>query len=172
MSTGLVGALFYTGIYFVGDNFVLVATFLVIQAIPGNVSLMARNFLLPDVIEYSRYMTGKDCAGICASLTTFVNKLSAAIAASLGLFILGMSGWVDVEATDFADLAAQAVPQTQTALDALWIIFALIPAIGIILSVVIMAFYKLKDKDIALMIKCNAGEITREECEAQLSRKY
>ena len=35
-----------------------------------------------------------------------------------------------------------------------------------------MFFYKLKDADVALMAKCNAGEITREECEAQLSNKY
>ena len=33
-------------------------------------------------------------------------------------------------------------------------------------------FYKLRDKDVELMAKCNAGEITREECEAQLSRRY
>ena len=32
--------------------------------------------------------------------------------------------------------------------------------------------FVVKDKDIELMAKCNAGEITREECEAQLSRKY
>ena len=35
-----------------------------------------------------------------------------------------------------------------------------------------MSLYKLRDKDAALMAKCNAGEISRAECEAQLSRKY
>lgn len=54
----------------------------------------------------------------------------------------------------------------------MWVIYALIPLIGVILGVLVMGFYKLKDKDVALMAKCNAGEITREECEAQLSRKY
>ena len=33
-------------------------------------------------------------------------------------------------------------------------------------------FYKLNDKDVQIMAKCNSGEITREEAERQLSRKY
>ena len=32
--------------------------------------------------------------------------------------------------------------------------------------------YKLNDKDVQIMAKCNSGEITRAEAEAQLSRKY
>ena len=54
----------------------------------------------------------------------------------------------------------------------LWIVYMLIPAIGTILGVAVMSLYKLRDKDAALMAKCNAGEISRAECEAQLSRKY
>ena len=54
----------------------------------------------------------------------------------------------------------------------MWLIYALIPLIGTLLGVLVMIFYKLKDEDVALMAKCNAGEITREECEAKLSRKY
>ena len=33
-------------------------------------------------------------------------------------------------------------------------------------------FYKLNDKDVQIMAKCNSGEITREEAEKLLSRKY
>ena len=32
--------------------------------------------------------------------------------------------------------------------------------------------YKLNDKDVQIMAKCNSGAITREEAEALLSRKY
>ena len=48
----------------------------------------------------------------------------------------------------------------------------LIPALGTLLSIVVVAFYRLKDEDAKLMAQCNAGEISREECEARLSRKY
>ena len=62
--------------------------------------------------------------------------------------------------------------QPQSALDLLWIVYMLIPAIGTILSILVMVFYKLDDKDVQIMAQCNAGEISREECEAKLSRKY
>lgn len=85
---------------------------------------------------------------------------------------MGLSTWIPVEADSFEELAQLNVQQPQSALDTLWIVYMLIPAIGTILGVVLMSFYKLRDEDAALMAKCNAGEITREECEAQLSRKY
>ena len=69
-------------------------------------------------------------------------------------------------------MVAQGIVQPQSALDVLWIVFALVPAIGTLLGVLIMFFYKLKDQDVELMTKCNSGEITRAECESQLSTQY
>lgn len=169
---GLIGGVIYTMIFFTSGNIIPAAILLVLQSVPGNMALMGRSFLLPDTMEYARYKTGKDCSGICAALSSFVTKLTASLSASLGLFILGMSDWIPIEATDFADLAAQNIPQTQSALNTLWVIYTLIPGIGTILGIIILAFYRLKDKDVELMALCNSGKITREECEAKLSRKY
>ena len=105
-------------------------------------------------------------------MNSFVTKLTQSVASSLGLFLLGLSGWIEIEATDFADVAAQNIQQPASALNMLWIVYTLIPAVGTLLGILVMVFYRIKDKDIDLMIKCNAGDITREECEAQLSRKY
>lgn len=41
-----------------------------------------------------------------------------------------------------------------------------------IAALLLYLFYNLKDKDAELMAQCNAGKITREECESRLSRKY
>lgn len=172
LSTGLIGALIYGMIYFGGPNIILASALLVLQALPGNVSNVAKGFILPDTIEYARYKTGTDCSGISFALNSFVTKLTASLSASLGLFLLGLSSWVNITATDFADLQAQGIVQPQSALDVLWIVFALVPAIGTLLGVLVMFFYKLKDQDVELMTQCNAGQITRAECEAQLSRQY
>ena len=94
------------------------------------------------------------------------------VSSSLGLFILGLSNYIPVPTESFEDIAAAGVTQPQEAMDVMWVIYALIPLIGTLLGVLVMGIYKLKDKDVELMAKCNAGEITREECEAQLSRKY
>lgn len=170
MVTGLIGAVIQLGIYFVGPVFAVCATLLVLQAPFSNMSNVAKSFFLPDTIEYTRYKTGKDCSGICNALSSFVTKLTASVSSSLGLFILGLSDYIPVAAESFEDLQAAGVVQPQGAMDTMWLIYALIPMVGVLLSVMLMGFYKLKDSDVALMAKCNAGEITREECEAQLSK--
>ena len=159
-------------IYFVGPVFAVCCALLVIQAPFSNVSNVARTFFLPDTIEYTRYKTGKDCSGICNAISSFVTKLTSSVSASLGLFILGLSDYIPVEAESFEDLAAAGVVQPRAAMDCMWIIYALIPLVGVLLGVAVMAFYRLRDEDVALMAKCNAGEISRKECEAGLSRKY
>ena len=80
--------------------------------------------------------------------------------------------WVSVEANSFADLEAAGVVQSETALHGLWIAYALVPAIGALLALVFYAFYRLNDKDVQIMAKCNAGELSRTQAEAMLSRKY
>lgn len=172
MVCGIIGALIQLSIYFVGPIFWMCCTLLVLQAPFGNMSNVAKSFFLPDTIEFTRYKTGKDCAGICNAIQSFVTKLTSSVSSSLGLFILGLSGYITVEADSFEDLAAAAIVQPKAAMDCMWAIYALIPLIGVLLGVLVMVFYKLKDKDATLMAQCNAGEITREECEAQLSVKF
>ena len=172
MVCGVIGALIQLSIYFVGPVFWVCCALLVIQAPFGNISTVAKTFFMPDTIEYTRYKTGKDCSGICNSLSSFVTKLTSSVSSSLGLFILGLSNYISVPAESFEDIAAAGVTQPQEALDVMWLIYALIPLLGTLIGVLVMWFYKLKDEDVALMAKCNAGEITREECEAKLSRKY
>lgn len=169
---GTIGALIQLSIYFVGPIFAICCALLVIQAPFGNISNVAKSFFLPDTIEYTRYKTGKDCSGICNALSSFVTKLTSSVSASLGLFILGLSNYIPVVAESFEDLERAGVTQPPEALNVMWIIYALIPLVGTLLGVLVMGFYKLRDQDVALMAKCNAGEISREECEAQLSRKY
>ena len=170
--TGMIGAIIQLSMYFVGPVFAVCCTLLVLQAPFGNMSNVAKTFFLPDTIEYTRYKTGKDCSGICNAISSFVTKLTSSVSASLGLFILGLSNYIPVQAESFEDIAAAGIVQPQQALDCMWMIYALIPLIGVLLGVLVMVFYRLKDEDVALMAKCNGGEITREECEAQLSRKY
>ena len=159
--------------FFCRDNKMLFIVLGGFCAIPNALISVVRTYIAPDTIEYTRYKTGKDCSGIFYSLQSFLNKTVTGLVGSVALYILAVFGWKEVTGDSFADLAAQGVTQTQTALNALWNLGYLIPAIGFAISAVLLyAFYNLKDKDAELMSKCNAGQITREECEAKLSRKY
>ena len=161
-------------LYFFGRNnkiFFIVGGGLL--AIPNALIAVVRTYIAPDTIDYTRYKTGKDCSGIFYSLQSFLTKALNGVVGSIALYILALSGWQEVTGDSFADLAAQGVAQSQQALDALWNLGYLIPAIGFaIAAVLLFVFYRLKDGDAALMAQCNAGKITREECESRLSRKY
>jgi len=126
----------------------------------------------PDCAEYGEYKSGISAKGITFAIQTFSVKITGAVSSSLALFLLGCFSWISVEAESFEQLAAMNIQQSAGALSGLWIVYALVPVIGMILSTFFYLGYKLNDKDVQIMAKCNSGEITREEAEAQLSRKY
>ena len=138
----------------------------------GARSALSGFMFTPDCAEYGQYKTGTDAKGITFAIQTFSTKINAAVSSSLGLFLLKFFDWVSVEANMFADLEAAGVVQSETALHGLWIAYALVPAIGALLALVFYAFYRLNDKDVQIMAKCNAGELSRTQAEAMLSRKY
>ena len=160
-------------IYFAGyDNQGLFLTLTCIRTIPMSIVGILAFMFTPDCAEYGEYKSGISAKGITFAIQTFSVKITGAISSSLALFLLGLFGWISVEAESFEQLAAMNIQQSPMALSGLWIVYALVPVIGMTLSTVLYLFYKLNDKDVQIMAKCNSGEITREEAEKQLSRKY
>ncbi|MBQ3129221.1 MAG: MFS transporter [Clostridia bacterium] len=140
------------------------------QAIFGVVLFM----FTPDCAEYGRYKTGIDAKGITFAIQTFMCKLTGAISGSVSLLWMGLeyTGWITVEAENFEQLQELNVQQSPHALNVLWFVYVMVPAIGYLCSYLVWMLYKLNDKDVQIMADCNAGKITREEAENQLSRKY
>ena len=165
--------LFSFGIFFAGyQNFGMVVAFTLLNAGFAGLVTMLRSYIFMQAIDYAKYVNGRDTTGIFNAINTFVGKITNSVASSLGLFLLSLFGWKSVTAESFADLAAQGIEQSAEALNGLWTINALIPAIGALLGLIVICTYKLTDEDARLMGLCNLGQITQEECEARLSRKY
>jgi Na+/melibiose symporter-like transporter len=140
-----------------------------IHIIPSSFAGIMRGYLIQNCVEYGRYVSGVDGTGISFAIQTFAIKITG-LASAIGIFILGLFGWVTVEATDFADLAAQGVTQSASALQGLWIVNSGIPVIGAVLAMVLWFFYRLSDKEVEVMKDCNEGRISREEAEGLLRR--
>ena len=138
----------------------------VLTAITTGITGVLLFMFTPDCAEYGRFKTGIDAKGITFSLQTLMSKATSAIAGSLGLAIIGLYGWIEIEANSFKELeelTAQGVTQPDSAVNALWVACILVPAIGNFIAAMILQFYRLKDSDVKLMMRCNAGEISREE---------
>ncbi len=160
-------------IYFAGygnEIFFLVMT--CIRTVPMSVVGILAFMFTPDCAEYGQYKSGISAKGITFAIQTFSVKITGAVSSSLALFLLGLFGWISVEAESFEELAAMGIQQSAGALNGLWIVYALVPVIGMIISTFFYMGYKLNDKDVQIMAKCNSGEITRDEAEKLLSRKY
>ena len=160
-------------IYFAGygnETFFIVMT--CIRTVPMCVVGILAFMFTPDCAEYGEYKSGISAKGITFAIQTFSVKITGAVSSSLALFLLGCFNWISVEAESFEQLAAMGIQQSQQALNGLWAVYALVPVIGLIIATFFYLGYKLTDKDVQIMAKCNSGEITREEAEKLLSRKY
>ena len=79
------------------------------------------------------------------------------------MFFLGIIGFVEGEGA----------AQTPETIAWLWRMFTIVPLIsGIISFFLLILGYKLRSKDVEIMLKVNAGEMEKEEALPLLSRKY
>ena len=160
-------------IYFLGyENRTLFLVLTCIRAIPLCLVGVLAFMFTPDCAEYGQYKSGISAKGITFAIQTFSVKITGAVSSSLALFLLGLFGWISIEAESFEHLASLNIRQSAGALNGLWIVYALVPVIGMIISTFFYMGYKLNDKDVQIMARCNSGLITRQEAEAQLSRHY
>lgn len=160
-------------IYFTGyENQALFLTLTCVRTVPMSLVGILAFMFTPDCAEYGEYKTGISAKGITFAIQTFSVKITAAVSSSLALFLLGCFQWITVEAESFEALAALNIPQSTAALNGLWIVYALVPVLGMIISTFFYLGYKLNDRDVQVMAKCNAGELSRQEAQALLSRKY
>lgn len=119
--------------------------------------------LVADTVEYGTYKTGTRAAGISFSLQTFVAKMKNSLIGTVVLLSLSVVGFVEGEGA----------VQPAGVAEGVWALFCLFPALGFAIALVILlAFYKLRTKDVQIMSRYNNREISREEAEALLAGKY
>jgi GPH family glycoside/pentoside/hexuronide:cation symporter len=97
--------------------------------------------LLPDTIEYDYLKTGLRREGIFASFYTTMEKLANAIGPSVILLILGWFGYE-------SGTQGWSVDQPESAISAIYACAAIIPAVLCLLSVGILYFYDLSEKEL------------------------
>ena len=57
--------------------------------------------------------------------------------------------------------------------EGVWALFCLLPAVGFALALaILLLFYRLRSDDVQVMSRFNNGEISKEEAEAALAKRY
>ncbi len=150
--------------YFVGyDNLVMAIVMTMLKCSGLGFWSVVIYMLVADTVEYGTYKTGTRAAGISFSLQTFVAKMKNSLIGTVVLLSLSAVGFVEGEGAI----------QPAGVADGVWTLFCLFPALGFAVALVILlAFYKLRTKDVQVMSRYNNGEISREEAESLLAEKY
>lgn len=137
--------------HFIGyENITVVLLFSALTGFFFQVPRMMAGMVTADCIEYGTYTTGERAEGVAFSLQTFINKMSGALSAALGSYLLTFIGYVPN------------VEQSEAALKGIWNMVSLIPAIGYAgMFIVIFAFYKLTDSEVKRMLNENKESFDR-----------
>jgi probable glucitol transport protein GutA len=151
--------------YFVGYEGVRFIPFLIVSALKGigfSCSTVMSYMFSADCIEYGAYKSGKRAEGVTFSIQTFTTKMTGAVP---GFVAMGLLGWVfNYQSSYYVNNALVSPQQPLSAVKGIWFMFSFFPAIGAVLSfVVLLLFYKLRDKDVQIMADVNTGKISREE---------
>ena len=145
--------------YFIGyGNLTALMVMLVLRGIPFGLITLLMFMFTPDCVEYGIYKLGIDARGISFSIQTFSVKLTAALAATIAALALSSIGFVEGEGAS----------QPENFANNLWLMMWIIPSVGLAISLIPLSRYKLRDKYVQVMAKCNSGEISREEAESLL----
>ncbi len=134
------------------DNFGLFLILNFVRATLIMLPLVLTALFAADFVEASHNAQGKRQEGLSFAAQTFSSKASSAIAGFLATVVLAWSGLVlKVDGIEPAD-----IPQTSEAMDRLWIGYNLLPAVGIVIGIVIIAFfYNLNEDDVQQMRTSN-----------------
>lgn len=97
--------------------------------------------MLPDCVDYAEWKTGVRGDGIVTSSLTFINKLGTACGGMIAGVLLGVAGYVANQA------------QSTEALRMIVYLYALVPILGHIATIIALKFYKLDNKFHAEIIK-------------------
>ena len=170
-------AVFSLAIFFIGPDGAKAALgqHYAMYAVSGSTyafTMIGSAMVLPDIAEVAKYRTNSDRIGIIFSIHAFVGKLVGSLVTSVSLLILGAYGYVSVTAGSFDELAALNAKgiglQTSHALEGLWNVTFLFPAIGFALAAGFYSLVKINRKQVAIMIRANVGEMPRAEAERLL----
>ncbi len=121
-------------IFFVGQNLSIFITLFVIRSIASAVPNVTLIVMIADTVDYGEWKTGVRSEGVIFSMNSFATKLGMAIGTGLVGFTLGFVGYVPN------------VAQSATALSGISLMFTLIPAVFIIISLILLSKYELTEE--------------------------
>ena len=114
---------------------IVVVLFTGLSVIPLEFKNLIQKEMEAETVDYVEYKTGKRVEGIMLSIMSFTGKIENTFSASIGLSVLGKTGYIEH--------AEGSVAQNEKTRWALFIMTTIVPALGYLLMLIPMHFYKI-----------------------------
>ena len=114
---------------------IVVVLFTGLSVIPLEFKNLIQKEMEAETVDYVEYKTGKRVEGIMLSIMSFTGKIENTFSASIGLSVLGKTGYIKH--------AEGSVAQNEKTRWALFIMTTIVPALGYLLMLIPMHFYKI-----------------------------
>ncbi|MCG8689186.1 MAG: MFS transporter [Desulfobacterales bacterium] len=126
----------FSGVFFLGPGDALIYGVLVfVSGIGFGAGLALPSSIQADVIDYDQYLTGQRREGRYLGLWSIAKKMSAALGVGIGLFALGNAGYTPN------------IVQDESTIMMLRVLYALVPCICNAVSIAIISFYPISEKE-------------------------
>ena len=139
----LLGGIIMLIMYFVGYDslwkLLLNAVGILFVGIPLGINNIISYAMIGDSVDYLEYKTGERAEGVCFSAQTFINKITAAAIAFIGVMAFSISG--------FRENVFTPDSVTQAGSDVLWNVLILSGAISMFACIIPMLFYKFTETE-------------------------
>lgn len=116
--------------------------------IPPTVTATIAGYMIMDCLDYSEYQTGERTEGSAFAANNLILQIGNAVFSAIVMFILGFVGY-DAEVAEPALKIGESISHNfPEMLDGIFILMTALPAIGALLQIIPMLFYKLDDKSV------------------------
>lgn len=114
---------------------ILIVLFTGLSAIPMEFKNLMQKEMEAETVDYIEWKTGRRVEGIMLSIMSFTGKIENTFSSSIGLAILGLTGYI---AHDEGSLIQNAATN-----NALFLMTTIVPAVGYLLMLIPMHFYNI-----------------------------
>lgn len=134
------------------ENMILFIVIRVLAHIPPTVTGVIAGYMIMDCLDYAEYETGERTEGSTFAVNNLIMKIGNAVFSSLVMLILGIVGYdaaVNEPALKMGEHMMHNYPEL---LNGIFALMTIMPAIGCLIQMIPMFFYKLDDKRVNSII--------------------
>lgn len=130
------------------ENMILFIVIRIFAHIPPTITATIASYMIMDCLDYAEYETGQRTEGSTFAVNNLIMKIGNAVFSSLVMLILGLVGYDAALNEPALKMGEHMMHNYPEMLNGIFLLMTAMPAIGCLVQMIPMIFYKLDDKEV------------------------